>query len=320
MQITFTSSQDLFALATEQFCYTFDISLFPPSHQSKATSSMAKRSFMSKDYKIPSITHSYSEYERDGTDISVVGSLRAHRSYWTKFQTPPHILNIVNNGYTIPLTKLPPRRWLPNNKTSREEPQFVQREIDDLITKGAVVEVDSPPHVTNPLTVSRKNDKLRLVLDLRHVNPYVYLKKCKIEGPETLAKFIYDSDHLYGFDLKSGYHHVDIISVQHTLLGFSYKDYSGRTRFFQYVVMPFGLNSAGFIFTRILRVLIKHWRTQQLKILAFFDDGIGSAQGYYQALLHSNIVKTDLVLAGWIPNTSKSHWIPSNFLVWLGFA
>ena len=54
------------------------------------------------------------------------------------------------------------------------------------------------------------------------------------------------------FDLKSGYHHIDIVDTQHTLLGFAYTDWQGNRRFFQYQVLPFGLSTAEQIFTKLI--------------------------------------------------------------------
>ena len=181
------------------------------------------------------------------------------------------------------------------------------------------MEVPKPPAVVNPLTVSMKHGKQRLVLDLRYINKYLNKQACKIEGAETLMRYLPGATHLYGFDLKAGYHHVDMHPSQHCLLGFAYPDHTGKHRFFTFKVLPFGLSSAGFIFTKVLRVLIRHWRAQMIRVVTFFDDGLGTAQSIQEGLLHSNIVHTDLILAGFVPNKSKSIWYPSAVLAWLGF-
>ena len=84
-------------------------------------------------------------------------------------------------------------------------------------------------------------------------------------------------------------------------------------------VLPFGLSSAGFIFTKLLCVLIHHWRTKGIRIVAFFDDGIREVVDYHQGLVESRIVKSTLLNAGFIPNATKSTWIPVMKLAWLSF-
>ena len=44
-------------------------------------------------------------------------------------------------------------------------------------------------------------------------------------------------------------------------LGFSWK-IDGKVRHFVFTVLPFGLNSVPFLFTKIFRPLVKHWRKQ----------------------------------------------------------
>ena len=205
----------------------------------------------------------------------------------------------------MPLESTPENKILRNNASSRNDPEFVQKSIDELLVSRAIVEVPKPPAVVNPLSVSTKHGKKRLVLDLRYVNKYLNKQACKIEGAETLMRYLPGATHLYGFDLKAGYHHVDMHPSQHCLLGFAYPDYNGKHRFFTFKVLPFGLSSAGFIFTKVLRVLIKHWRAQMIRVVTFFDDGLGTAQSIQEGLRHSNIVHTDLILTGFVPNKNN---------------
>ena len=173
---------------------------------------------------------------------------------------------------------------LRNNYSSRSRPQFVRGAIDDLVHKGAVSELEIPPIVVNPLTVSVKGEKQCLVLDLRHINPHVFKQPCKIEGPETLAKYLPRSTHLFGFDLKAGYHHVDIIPRHRSYLGFAYTDHRGKERFYAFNVLPFGFGPAGFIFTKLLRVLVKIWRAKSIRAVIFFDDGVVASYSYQEGV------------------------------------
>ena len=54
------------------------------------------------------------------------------------------------------------------------------------------------------------------------------------------------------FDLKSGYHNIDISEEFQTYLGFSWNQ-----KYYRYTVLPFGLSSAPFIFTKCLRPVVK---------------------------------------------------------------
>ena len=146
-------------------------------------------------------------------------------------------------------------------------------ENNDLLKTNSVVKVDFVPSVVNPLTVSvNDKGKKRLVLDLRHVNPHVWKEKIKFEDWKIVLEYVKQGDCVFGFDLKSGYHHIDIHPNFQQFLGFQW-NYNGKTQYFMFTVLPFGLSSAGHIFTKLIRCIIAHWRSKSIKILAFLDDG-----------------------------------------------
>ena len=59
---------------------------------------------------------------------------------------------------------------------------------------------------------------------------------------------------MFSFDLKSGYHHIEIFEGHQTYLGFSWKHgNSNFNKFYVFTVLPFGLSSAPHIFTKTLK-------------------------------------------------------------------
>ena len=80
--------------------------------------------------------------------------------------------------------------------------------------------------------------------------------------------------YMFSFDLKSGYHHIEIAEEHQTYLGFSWNlQGSQSSRYFVFAVLPFGLSTAPYIFTKCVRPLEKYWRFQGVKIAVFLDDG-----------------------------------------------
>ena len=80
--------------------------------------------------------------------------------------------------------------------------------------------------------------------------------------------------------------------------------------YFVFTVLVFGLSSAPFVFTKVLKVLIKHWRPCRICIFAFIDDGFGGRNCLEEATRCSNIVQSDLAKSGFIAHPTKSQWIP----------
>ncbi|VDI62905.1 Hypothetical predicted protein [Mytilus galloprovincialis] len=204
---------------------------------------------------------------------------------------------------------------LQNNKSAFMHEKFVDSAIEDLVISGSAEVVTVRPHVINPLTVSvSSKGKERLILDLRHVNEHVVLSRIKFEDLKTVSQYIKSESFGLFFDLKSGYHHVDVFHAHRQYLGFQWKN-----KFYVFTVLPFGLKTSGYIFTKVIRPLVKNWRKDGIKVVVYLDDGFGVAETSDICTLHSQKVKTDLINSGFVPNKDKCKWNPSQDLNWLGF-
>lgn len=124
----------------------------------------------------------------------------------------------------------------------------------------------------------------------------------------------YVAVYLFSFDLKSGYHHVDIAEHHCKYLGFAWGG-----QFYVFTVLPFGLSTACYMFTKLLRPLVCYWRAKGLRILFYLDDGLCAVAGRQEALRASQLVSTTLTKAGFVAHPTKSRWEPTQRLQWLGF-
>ena len=131
-----------------------------------------------------------------------------------------------------------------------------------------------------------------------------------------MQDFLEPTDPLFKSDISQGYDHINIDEQHEKYLGFSWK-IKGQTRYFVFTVLPFGLTSTPFLFTKVMRCLVTFWRAQEIKISVFIDDGLGSADKV-QSNIHSLVVKKSLTEAGFVINTQKSIWQPQRELTWLG--
>lgn len=174
------------------------------------------------------------------------------------------------------------------------------------------------PFVCNPLTVAEGN-KPRLVLDLRHVNWFLEKQKIKYEDLRTFTKIFEQGYHFATFDLKHGYHHVSINPDHYQYLGFAWDFQPGVTRYFVFVVLPFGLSTACYLFTKLLRPLIKKWRGEGLRSIIYIDDGIFGTLSKILTTKACLRVRADLENAGFTLNEIKSKLYPQQIGEWLGF-
>ena len=163
-----------------------------------------------------------------------------------------------------------------DNLSAIKEVDFVCEAILDLLKMNCIEELSEVPNIVNPLSVSiQSSGKKRLILDLRHVNLFVYKQKFKCEDLRVALSIISRGFSLFKFDLKSGYHHVEIFPEHRKFLAFSWGFDAGIIRYFQFAVHPFGLSSAPYLFTKLFRPLVKMWRCHGILIVVFLDDGLG---------------------------------------------
>lgn len=250
--------------------------------------------------------------------FSVKGSLKRNIDFWRVIGADNFICDVIENGYKLPLKTTPEPSFLYNNFSALREQKFVSNEISQLILKGCIKETVRPPKVVNPLSVAiNSNGKKRLILDLRYINDHLFKFGVKYEAFDILTHYVTKNGYTINFDMKSGYHHVDIFEQHQCYLGFSFI-IDNKTRFFQFSVLPFGLSTACNIFTKIFRPLVKHWRSRGIKIILYLDDGIVAHSDKLLLEDQSKEIYLDMKKAGIVINEEKSCWIPSQNTKWLG--
>lgn len=271
--------------------------------------------------KLDIVDNFYEYEEKCGVPgIKVRGRLKECFLFWSAIGAPEFILNTIKIGYVLPFIQRPPSMFSKNNKSALTHSDFVSEAISELVNLGTVEICDFKPTVVNPLTVSvQSNSKKRLILDLRLVNNYLGKSSVKYEDMRTALLFLKKGGFMFKFDLKSGYHHIDICPAHREFLGFSWPYDGSSESFFIFRQLPFGLSSAPFIFTKVIRPLVKKWRGEGKSIVVFLDDGLGFASTFSEAVRVSAEIKADLIASGFVPNVQKSVWYPTQQMEWLGY-
>ena len=112
------------------------------------------------------------------TDIRVPGRVNKEefRDFWVNELQPSQLLlDIILNGYKLQFKNgiEPPESYSRNNKSAREDMDFVRAEILRLEALGCVRRVKKRPHIVLPLS-SIFSKKKRVVMDSsRGLNPFL---------------------------------------------------------------------------------------------------------------------------------------------------
>ena len=194
-------------------------------------------------------------------DFSSQPTLRG-RLLWRSLGASQFILNVISQGYKIPFFELLTPFFKANKASALSNSSFVSKAVSELLHADLVEEIFCVPDILNPLSVStRSSGKQKLILDLRHVNSFIFKQKFKCEDLSVAIQIFDQGFHLFKFDLKSGYHHIEIFPAHRKFLTFAWDFGTGSIRYFHFCVLLFGLSSAPFIFTKMFKSLLKSWRS-----------------------------------------------------------
>ena len=143
--------------------------------------------------------------------INVKGRLKSNLEFWTGIGTPNMILSIIRDGLKLWFSQEPPSYFLQNNASALHNHEFVTESILELLASNRIIETGVPPYITSPLSVaSQASNKKRLILDLSHLNEFITKYHFKFEDWKVVLQNFEPNALLFSFDLKSGYHHIDI--------------------------------------------------------------------------------------------------------------
>ena len=155
--------------------------------------------------------------------------------------------------------------------------------------------------------------KKRMVLDMSRLNKFIPCPKFKMTTTKVVRQVISAEAWMVILDLKSLYWHVPIHPKYQILLGFKIEDQA-----YQFTAVPFGLNIAPRIFTKLCSVIVKELRLKGIKIFAYLDYWIIWALSYKQCLQALVMVCKVIEKYGFIINQEKSIFTPTQVLYWLG--
>ena len=209
-----------------------------------------------------------------------------------------------------PLGPPPLRRRAPH----RSIPPSIQSRVAELLA-DEVVE-PAPPHVfLNRLFEVPKRDspKTRLVLDVSNLNHHIPPYRFKMTTISTVRETLRPHWYLASIDLRDAYWHVPIRRAFRPYLAFS----SGG-KIYQFRVLPFGLNIAPRVFTKVFRPVHARLASMGVNILMYLDDWLVFAPTQRQC---ADMVKLTLQVGaemGLSFNLEKSSLRPTQSLQWLG--
>ena len=134
------------------------------------------------------LSSSSDEFSVKGGSNGVKGRLKSSLNFWVQtLDASDFVFDMIRRGYRLPFAEYPSQCFLKNNGSALQHSDFVTEAIIELLSNGCIAEHDVPPFCVNPLTVA-EGKKLRLVIDLRHVNNCLVKPRFKYEDLRSLSQ------------------------------------------------------------------------------------------------------------------------------------
>ncbi|XP_044151527.1 zinc finger protein 567-like [Bufo gargarizans] len=158
--------------------------------------------------------------------------------------------------FAAPLTFPPPSSPLRSRPTLHR-----QGTVGPLLKRGD--RTGSRPTLSNIFLVQKKGGQMQPVINLRPLNRFVRYRHFKMDGIHLLRDLLLRGDWMVKLDLKDAYLTVPVAESSRDLLRFRWKWEIGR-----FTCLPFGLSSALWCFTKLLRPAMAWLRKELCRTLS----------------------------------------------------
>ncbi|KAM4748674.1 LOW QUALITY PROTEIN: uncharacterized protein WCC33_006046 [Rhinophrynus dorsalis] len=248
--------------------------------------------------------------------VRVGGRLAHFFHHWCGLTADPWILQTVK-GFQIEFFTTPCQHVLPRPiHFSKVDAALVDNEFSALRKKGAITRSTDTPvgFISNIFLVRKKDSGLRPVINLRTLNECVLYRHFKMEGIHLLRDLLLPMDWMVKIDLQDAYLTVPMAQSSQIYLRFLW-----RTEIWQFTCLPFGLSSAPWCFTKLLKPVVAYLRSRGFRLIIYLDDMLLMSQDPNILLDQTSCAIRLLSNLGFLVNWKKSQLIPSQRMEFLGF-
>lgn len=238
---------------------------------------------------------------------------------WQSLGANDWVVSVLRWGYNLEFAEPPPLSNSPTIFSDRKDPaknDIIWGQIQILLQKGALEEVRAPhsPGFYGLLFVVPKPDGTwRPIIDLSILNLYLEKKKFKMETPKSICAMLHKGAWTFSIDLTDAYFHIPIHprSKKYMRLAF-------RNKIFQFRALPFGIASAPWLFTKIMKPVKLGVDFSRLTLFQYLDDWLGECQSQQSCAEEAARLVSLCHTLGLIINLKKSELTPTQIFDFIG--
>lgn len=209
------------------------------------------------------------------------------------------------------------QRFEPSNTDFGDSEKLNLRlEIKKLLEIGAVIPCCDEPgqFLSKIFLIPKSNGKYRFILNLKSFNRFVETSHFKMEDYRTATKLMSPNCYMASVDLKDAYFLINMHESSKKYLRFKFEQHT-----YEFQCLPFGLSSAPYIFTKLLKPVVSYLRSKGFFIVNYLDDFLCLGSSYSDCLNCVTETVNLLTNLGFVINHQKSQLIPSQCQQFLGF-
>lgn len=248
--------------------------------------------------------------------IKVGGMFALFEDNWKTITSDAWVLQTIKGFqiefYGSPHQEVRPRPlFFPSDQAA-----LVDKEVSNLLRKGAIVPTTLHPHgfVSNLFVVDKTDGGQRPVINLKDFNQWLVYRHFKMEGIHLLRDLLQPNIWMVRLDLQDAYLSVPVFPPHRRFLLFIWKG-----KVFEFATLPFGLSSAPWCFTKVLKPVVETLRAKGLRLIVYLDDILLLEQCPLHLSQRLREAIDLLSHLGFVINERKSLLSPTRQITFLGF-
>lgn len=220
------------------------------------------------------------------------------------------------DGLFLDFESVPSQARVPKERRLDDEQSSIgDKEVASMLEKGAIKVSSRCPgdFFSTIFVIPKKSGGFRPVINLKGLNRFLVYRHFKMEGAYLLKHLVRKGDYFIKLDLKDAYFPLAICPEHRRFLKFQWKGIV-----YEFCTMPFGLSSAPWAFTKIMRSVVAALRNKGIKLIVYLDDMLIIGPDPAAVLRDFQIVSSLLESLGFVINWDKSVTSPAQIMEFLG--